>query len=163
MRNPITSIKHYVQFTNQTVAANIIVNRELIQSVPQTAVANQSDVVEGSVVNAVFLEFWLLGQGATGVDTQFNAAIYKNPSDRALMTAGEITNLMAYTNKKNVLYFTQGVIGDKFTNSIPVFRGWIKIPKGKQRFGLGDEFIFAFESIGEACQLCGFATYKEFK
>ncbi len=54
-------------------------------------------------------------------------------------------------------------MGDKFTNSVPLFRGWVKIPKGKQRFGLGDEFIVAFESVGEAAQLCGFSTYKEYK
>ncbi len=58
---------------------------------------------------------------------------------------------------------TQGVFGDKFTNSVALVRQWFKIPKGKQRFGLGDQLFVTAQSTGQDFQLCGFATYKEYK
>jgi len=42
-------------------------------------------------------------------------------------------------------------------------RGWYKIPKTKQRFGLGDRLVLQIASQGtDALDFCGFATYKEY-
>ncbi len=163
MKAPISAIKHYVSFTNAQISVGTVAQLECVQGVAQTAVTNTADVVEGSVIKAVYIELWILGQGATGIDTQITMAIYKNPAGLTKMTASDLANAMGYANKKNIFYFTQAVFGDKFTNSVPLFKGWIRLPKGKQRFGLGDQLICSVVSTEQAIQRCGFSTYKEYK
>lgn len=162
MRPPIHSNKHYVQYTNATIAAGAVSTIELVKGVPQNAVVNTQDVVEGSVVKAVYVEYWVITTGTAGAESQITMCIYKNVAGAAPMTLTNLANLQSYPNKKNVLYTTQGVFGDERTNSVPLFRGWLKIPKGKQRFGLEDELVISAVSIEQGMQRCGFSTYKEY-
>ncbi len=74
-----------------------------------------------------------------------------------------MNNLMVYPNKKNILFYSQGVIGDLTTQSIPVVRNWFLIPKGKQRMGLGDKIVETLTATAAVIQNCGFSTYKEYK
>jgi len=78
------------------------------------------------------------------------------------MTFAEAINPMIYPNKKNIFFASQGVIGDLTTQAIPVHRGWVKIPKGKQRFGLGDRFAMTVAATGAEIEFCGMSTYKEY-
>ncbi len=89
--------------------------------------------MEGAVIKAVYIEFWLKGLGASDAITQFNMAIYKNPGGTNDLVAADLLNMMAYDNKKNIFYATQGVIGGVGGGqSVSPIRQWIKIPKGKQ-------------------------------
>ena len=160
---PLVTLKHYVPRTNTEVASGGLLNFHVVTAVAQTGVVNVQDVVEGSIVKAVYVEMWLQSQAATGANCQFNMLIEKTPAGQTDATAANMLNLMGYPNKKNVLYNTQGVIGDLNTTSIPVIRGWFKIPKGKQRMGLGDSIEIGFTATGAAIAVCGFATYKEWK
>ncbi len=164
MLAPINSVKHYVHRSNTSVASGAVLNTTVADSVVAPATSTAADVKQGSILKAVFIEFWLWGGGLTGVDTQFNLAFYKAPVGVVAITAAQLNNLGSYPNKKNVFYHTQGVIGAGVDGSpaVPVLRQWMLIPKGKQRFGLDDRLFISVTSTGTALQVCGFITYKEY-
>ncbi len=111
----VNSIKHYVQHENAVVGSAAVRTIEVIDTVGQAAVANANDVVEGAVIKAVFIEMWIKSGATAGNDTKFQLSIEKLPAGGTLNTFAGMNNMMAYLNKKNVLYFTQGVIGDLTT------------------------------------------------
>ncbi len=119
------------------------------------------EVSEGCVIKAIFLEYWLNGQGVANT-TQFDLIAYKMPGVGTNPTVTDMLNLQSWDNKKNILYTTHGVLAEKGSQSVPVIRQWIAIPKGKQRFGLNDKFQVAMAATGETIQLCGIAIYKEY-
>ncbi len=163
MKNIINSIKHYVNTENSSITAASARTIEIVDAVGQASVVDTSDVVEGSIVKAVFLEYWVRSTATAGNDAKFQFCLEKVVSGQSSITFAGMNNLMAYLNKKNVLFFSQGVIGDLTTQSIPVVRQWFKIPKGKQRFGLGDNLVVTISATGFALDSCGFSTYKEYK
>ncbi len=160
---PINSIKHYVQHENALIANGARTAIEVIDAVAQTAVSGVQDVVEGSIVKAIFLEYWLKPNSDAGQDTKFQLVIEKVPSGQVGVTFVQMNNLMTYPNKKNVLFYSQGVLGDLTTSSVPIVRNWFLIPKGKQRFGLGDKMFVSVSATAFTINLCGFATFKEYK
>ena len=118
-------------------------------------------VEQGSIVKAVFVELWILaGSQQPG---SFTFTIEKLSGGQPQMTFLQGAQLYDYPNKKNILYTTQGVVGDANTNPTPIFRDWIKIPKGKQRFGLGDKLSWNLQANVEDMTHCGLAIYKEYK
>ncbi len=135
----------------------------LVEGVGQAAVSAVSDVVEGSIVKAVYLELWFKGNAVAGTEDKFQLVVEKVPTGANGITFTEMNNLMTYANKKNILHTAQGVTGDLTTNSLPIHRMWIKIPKGKQRFGLGDSLEFAVSSTGATANTCGLCIFKEYK
>ncbi len=163
MLAPIVSIKHYVNQENASIADNAIRNMQMIQGVGQTAVVNTGDVVEGSIVKAVYIEMWFKGNAAAGTEDKFQLSIEKVPANQEPMTFAQMNTPMGYPNKKNILFYSQGVTGDLTTGSIPIVRGWFKIPKGKQRFGLDDELFVNVTTTGATANTCGFAVFKEYK
>ncbi len=163
MLAPIVSIKHIVQVEKTPIATGAVRNLQLIQGVVQTGVANFADVVEGSLVKAVYIEMWFKSNAAAGLDTKFQLIIEKVIGGQEPATFTQMNNLMTYPNKKNILYTSQGVVGDLSTQAIPIVRGWFKIPKGKQRFGLDDELFCNISSTGAEAENCGLAIYKEYK
>ena len=93
------------------------------------------------------------------------SAFEKISSGGPLMTQPDTVTLNDYPNKKNILKTSQGVIGDANTNTTPVFREWIAIPKGKQRMGLGDRLMLNVSCLAEAAndlEICGMFIYKEY-
>ncbi len=163
--SPINSIKHYVQQSNTSIASGAATSIIIVAAVANTALpVNTKDVKEGSIVKAVYLEFWLKGNGAADEDTQFNFVVFKNPGGSNDMSVADSLNLMAYDNKKNIFFSSQGVIGGVGGGqSVPVIRQWMKIPKGKQRFGLKDELTVFVGTTGQAMQVCGLSVYKEYQ
>ncbi len=150
--------------TNVDTASGAIRNTALIDVVAKGATrAAVRDVEEGCKIFGTYLEYWLKGNGATGTDTQFTCVIVLLKSGAIAPTAAEMLNLQAYTNKKNILYTTQGVIGDSSTQGVPIIRTRIQIPKGKQRFGLGDSLNIILAPVGQSIQNCGIAVFKEFE
>ncbi len=163
MLAPINSIKHYVQSDNSQTATATRRKIIIVDAVAQNVVSAVQDVVEGSLVKAVFLEYWVKSTASAGTDTKFQLSLEKTSSGAASIAFAAMNTLMGYENKKNILFFSQGVLGDLTTGSIPVVRGWFKIPKGKQRMGLGDTITVSISATGADIDTCGFATYKEYK
>ncbi len=160
MRAPIHSVKHYVQMSRSTVATVSLVAQSLIEGRPLADVNTVFEVTEGSVIKAVFVELWLENSSNTG---SFIVGLEKLPIFQTAAFA-DYAALGDYDNKKNVLYVTQGLpANDGVGNPIPVIRQWFKIPKGKQRFGLGDRLSLNIVNLGaDTLSFCGFATYKEY-
>ncbi len=161
MLAPINSTKHYTPHTFFTISAAALVEQVEIESVSLPAVAAANEVRAGSVIKAIYIEYWMSGDSATAQST-FNITVEKTSGGQPTMTFAQAVNLMGYPNKKNVLYTTQGLIGDNTNNAIPIIRQWIAIPKGKQRFGLGDELRVNFAAITGDIRLCGISIYKEY-
>ncbi len=164
MLAPINTVKHYVHFTNAILASGGIDGLEIVNAVVAPATSNAEDVREGAIIKAVYIEMWLTNDGGTGTDNQFNVALEKIPTSGIAMTYAQSVNLGAYPNKKNVLFTSQGVQGASVDgiDGIPVLRSWILIPKGKQRFGLGDRLVLNISSTGFSLRRCGMSTYKEY-
>ncbi len=165
MLAPINTIKHYVGFTKTGIASGAKGSVSLVGSVVAPATASAFEVNEGSVIKAIFIELWLKGLGASDADTAFTVALEKIPGGASgSMSFADMANLGAYDNKKNVLFTSQGVLGGVGGGqAVPIMRGWYKIPKGKQRFGLNDFLVLNIAAIGQTIDRCGISTYKEYR
>jgi len=163
MLAPISAIKHYVHQPNTGVAPGAIVVSTVATAVAKGAArATTATVEEGAVIKAIHLEYWLIGTAATTV-AQFAFIVYKLPSGQTEPTAVNMQNLGSWENKKNILFSSQGILGELGSaQAIPVMRDWIKVPKGKQRFGLGDKFQVCTFGVADI-RVCGLATYKEYE
>ncbi len=161
---PIQTIKHYVHLANTVVSSGAIISIVIVDSVVAPATGNAFDVKEGSIVKAVHVEYWLANNGASSQTGQFNFIIEKVPANQASVTAAQILNLGAYTNKKNILFTSQGIQGSAIDgqSALPVVRDWMLIPKGKQRMGLSDRIVVSFAPVGIDFQVCGVTIYKEY-
>ncbi len=162
MRPVINSDKRYVSSTlftlaNGTTAAIVIVDAK---QDPDPNLSN--DVQSGTIVKAVFLEYWVLGEGQQPFP--FQLIVEKVPQGGTGIVFADSQSLTFYSNKKNVLYTTQGVVGDANSNPIPFIRMWVKIPKGKQRFGNGDRLVVNVTNLSaqDDGQLCGQGLFKAY-
>ncbi len=155
------SIKHYVAYTNASTASAGIRTTELVSAVAEGATRSATSTIwEGSHVQTIFIEYWLVSTHASNT-TQFVVALILLPSGTDPPTASEMLNLGAYANKKNILYVTQGVLGPVGTQAVPVMREWHLIPTGKTRMGITDKVVICLAPVGTAIQNCGISTYKE--
>ncbi len=162
---PINSVKHFVPSTNATVASGAVKEYQISDAVNVASVGgNSHDVKEGAIVKAVWLELWMHGAGATTSDSQVTAALMKLPNGLANPTATNLLNMQTYDNKKNILNTFQGNIAAAVDGNggVPFMRGWYKIPKGKQRQGLGDRLSVLLTVVGNSIATCGMVIYKEY-
>ncbi len=160
MKSPIHTRKHYVQWTLATVATTDRTNLIISKGIRQIDVNAPDEVVEGAVVKAVFVELWTISSSSDGSEI---VLITKNQGLSGI-TYAESVALDTWDNKRNILHTHQGLSSnDGIAAPSLAFRGWIKIPKGKQRQALGD-IIHCTVSNPSANTLtyCGFATYKEY-
>ncbi len=163
MLAPINSIKHYVGQPKASVAIGTSTTLEIAKTVAAPVDTNREDVNEGSIIKAVYYEYWVLGATSSGNTTQFVLTIEKSPSNALNPAFSDMLNLGGYANKKNILYTTQGLLGANVDGpAIPIIRGWIKIPRGKQRMGQEDRILVTIATVDTALNICGFSTYKEY-
>ena len=161
VRAMVHSVKHYVQFPIDQIGMGTSQSNRVMIAIVQTSANIANEISEGSTIKAVFFELWLQNEGTL---SEFIVTISKNPEDGTGPTFAEQASLFTYTNKKNVLYTTQGLTpNDGVSGPINVLRGWIKIPKSKQRFGLGDSLTLNISNVSTNDLVrCGFCTFKEY-
>ncbi len=161
MRPVIHSRKHYVQNSLATIVGSAKLDLVLAEAIVQGATSGVQTVTEGALVKAVYIEEWLrTGETATG---SYIVCLFKNPGGSNVFSTTELAAMGTAENKKNVLFFSQALVNDQDADAIPVMRGWYKIPKSKQRFGLGDRLVLQIFAQGAIdLHICGFATYKEY-
>ncbi len=161
VRPMVHSTKHIVQKSIATIDSTPVVqNTILIDSV---AVGNKNipnEVEEGSDIKAIWCEFWI--RSATTAGSSGNTIIFKKSSDTTNPSVTEMAQLHDWDNKKNILFTQQGLFNDVDTVAIPIIRQWLKIPKGKQRFGLGDKLVMSNVAIAVDQHICGFSLFKEY-
>jgi hypothetical protein len=160
-KSPIISRKHYVQESVFTVGLGALVSRNPVTAVDRTVANFAFEVAEGSIVKAIYLEYWVTSDGASS--GSFVMSVEKVPGGTSTMTYAQSIALDAYPNKKNILYTTQGITNPRGGVATPFIRQWISIPKGKQRFGLGDLLRINFSGITTGADVCGLAIYKEYQ
>ncbi len=161
MRPVIHSVKHYRQIPINQIATGVLESTVLVAAVESTVANTNQEVAEGTLVKAIYVELWLQNQGNLG---EFIATLTKVPEAGTGPTFAEHANLFSYTNKKNILYTTQGLTpNDAISGPIAVMRQWFKIPKTKQRFGLGDRVILSISNVSsQDLNRCGLSIYKEY-
>ena len=160
VRPVVHSIKHYTQFSIFTVTGGAAVSKSVVSAVAPEDVNDADEVVEGSLVKAVYLELWVRSATTTGSSGQM--VFFKKQAGQADPSTTNMAALHDWTNKKNIFYTTMGLFNDVDADAVVAFKGWIKIPKGKQRMGLGDFLNFTFFAPTIDLHVCGFATYKEY-
>jgi len=160
MKPIVQSTKHYVQQSRSQVATVSVANIDISESVVMASNNLVDEVLEGSLIKAVYVEMWILDSSNDG---SFIITLEKVNGGMPAMTFASINALGFYANKKNVFYTTQGLSPNNGVgNPIPIIRQWFKIPKGKQRQGLGDKFVLNIANNGlNDLEFCGFFTYKE--
>ncbi len=163
MQAPINSVKHIVQRVNTSITSGTILNVVVVDAITKGGTrSNTFDVEEGAVVKAVYVEAWIKSNASAGGSAQQNLYFEKIVSGQNTMTFTESQNVQAYENKKNILYSSQGNLGDLTTQAVPVLRQWVAIPKGKQRMGFSDRLVLSVAAVGAAVNLCGLFIYKEY-
>ncbi len=162
-RAPINSVKHIVQRPNVAIASGAILVVNVVDAITKGGTrTNTFDVDEGALVKAVYVEAWVKSDVAAGTSIQQNTYFEKIASNAAGMTFAQSANVQAYENKKNILFSSQGVLGDLTTQAVPIICQWIAIPKGKQRMGFGDRLTLSVAATGASIDLCGLFIYKEY-
>jgi len=124
------------------------------------ATGNATHVKTGSVIKAVYVEMWVRGSELSPGTALLT--LVKIPGAGGVPTFAQLVALHTYNNKKNIFYHTQGLTQDANADATPFMRGWFKIPKSKQRFGLDDILDLSVSAQALDHVICGFATYKEY-
>ncbi len=133
---------------------------QLVEAVAVQNVTASRHVVQGASVKAIYIEMWILAGGQQ--PGSITMTVEKLPAGATAPNFTDMATLNSYKNKKNIFYTTQGVTGDANSNPIPFLRQWIKIPKGKQRMGLGDLIIATLSANVEDATHCGLIIYKSY-
>ncbi len=165
VRPMIHSTKHYVQTSPLKVAATVLSSLTLVnaKAVEDKSAGVSSEVEEGSTIKAIYCEYWLVSDEMDAAASSFIFNIEKISSDGPNQSFADANFLYGYKNKKNVLFTSQGLMASDLANPVPIVRQWIKIPKGKQRFGLGDKLRVNFAGLAGAIEFCGLSIYKEYQ
>ncbi len=159
VRPTINSEKHIIQNSLETVTAAAVVTNVLGQAVDVPGTSN-TDVRVGAVIKAVYNEKWVRTSDTS--PGSFVYIIYKLPNGLPFPTAIDMAALNDWSNKNNILYTTQAISNVNTADAIPLHKGWVKIPKGKQRMSLGD--VIAVSTFAQALDqvICGVSIYKEY-
>ncbi len=160
VRPMVNSSKHYVQTSIETVTGGMVNTINVANAVVVSAVNTVDEVREGCSIKAVYLELW--GRAGSTTPASGQMIFFKRISDATSPNATDMAALGNWDNKKNIFYTTMGLFNDQDADAIALFKGWIKIPKSKQRMGLNDRLMFSVFSPTIDLQICGFATYKEY-
>ncbi len=161
MKPIIHSRKHIVQTPFSQISTGTSETINYITTVDRTVADASNEVVEGANVKAIFIEMWVQNSANDGHQV---AVLIKNPVGESGPAFGGMADLDSYDNKKNILWTHEGLSSnDGVGNPQSILRQWIKIPKGKQRFGLGDRLDFVLSNpSSNNLNRCGLAIYKEY-
>lgn len=163
MMPPINSVKHFIPQTNTDIASATVLNVLVADAVPAPPSAAVVEVVEGAVIKAIRSEMWIWARNSTSIASQTVIIVEKVPAGQVPATFAQMLALQSYPNKKNVFFTFQGIAPAQGGNPIAPIRDWVKIPKGKQRFGLGDRYFMNIAAVNELVAVCGMHIYKEYR
>ncbi len=159
MRPRVNTKKHYNQDSLFAVASGAIANGVIAVAVADPNPAVNNEVREGSIISAVYIEEWIHTDDAANGSSI--VTFEKVPAGQTAMTAAQSAALFSYPNKKNVFYTQMGLTPNNVSYPMASIRGWFKIPKSKQRMGLGDSLNLNTHAQSNGLAACGFSTYKE--
>ncbi len=160
VRPMVHSIKHYVQVSLNTVAAGVVNNVVVADAVALDAVTDVDEVREGSSIKAIYFEMWIRSSSTTASSGQ--TIFWKKISDESNPTSTDMAALGDWHGKSKIFHTFMGLINEFGADAISIHRGWLRIPKGKQRMPLGSRFVFSSFVPTTDSLICGFFTYKEY-
>ncbi len=163
MKTIIQSKKHILQISQSAITQGAVLITNVASAI-EGAPTTPTTISEGAIVKAVWVEMWLNNDSATLVGS-FTAGFYKNPGDANPINATTAAALHDWSNKKNLFYTTQGLAPATDSALMLLYKGWIKIPKGKQRMGLGDKLQFFVRNNNATAvdiDICGLFIFKEY-
>ncbi len=163
MRPIIKSKKHIFQISQATVGQAAVVSTVLADAEEATSTTPQG-IEEGAIVKACYVEYWV-SQDSASVVGSYTVILMKVIAQSPTPTTTNMASLYDYPGKKNIFFTAQGLLTPNDGGQVPVLRGWYKIPKGKQRFGLNDKLIVAIRNNNATSidiNFCGLAVYKEY-
>ncbi len=163
MKPVIHSKKHIFQISQSTVAQAAVGTAGFAQAI-EGAPSQPQHVAEGASIKSCYVEFWV-SQDSASVVGSYTVVLLKQPSLTPTITAGNMAALHDYNNKKNILFTAQGLLTPNDGGQVPVLRGWYKIPRGKQRMGLGDILRISIRNNNATAidqNFCGLVIYKEY-
>ncbi len=160
MRPIINTKKHVVQFSLATIASGANASLNIALALAAPVATTPAHITEGSKITAVYVEMWI--QSQTTSPASAIAIIEKLPgaANNSASTT-EMASLNSYDNKNNVLWTQMGLTPGNSTYALNIIKGWIKIPKSKQRFGLEQSIFLTIFAQTAAHSMCGFAVFKE--
>ncbi len=161
MRAVVHSTKHLVQFPFNGIGTGTAETNILAFAKESTIADSADEVEEGTLIKAVFIELWLQNSANDGHQI---VIVEKLSGAQPSATFAQMAALFTYPNKKNILFTHEGLSSnDGVGNPMPVLRQWIKIPKSKQRMGLGDSIKLTISNpSSNTLNRCGVAIYKEY-
>ncbi len=163
MKPIIKSKKHIFQISQSTVAQAAVASTVFVTA--QEATSTTPDAVEeGAIVKACYVEFWASQDSASTVGS-YTVVLMKVIAQSPTPTTTNMAALHDYNGKKNIFFTGQGLLTPNDGGQVPVLRGWYKIPKGKQRFGLNDRMVVTIRNNNATAidiNFCGLVIYKEY-
>ncbi len=161
VRPMVHSTKHYVQQSIGTSVVGTPTNTDFVVAAKVVDKNAVTEVEEGNSVKAFYLELWI--RSAATAASSFTFIVQKRVDGAANPTDAELAALGDFSGKKNILFTSQGLTNDVDSSAMNLYRGWIKVPKGKQRMGLGDRLSWHLRAVGQSINFCGFQLYKEYQ
>ncbi len=159
MRPVIHTEKHVVQRSLFAVGSGALTVVDVVISLAAPVATTATNVREGSSINAVYCEMWVSSDDAASGTCI--ATLERRPGGVNAMLASESAALDSYDNKKNILHTFMGLTPSNVQYPMAIIKGWVKIPKGKQRFGIGDKLVLNIHGQSNGIAACGFFIYKE--
>ncbi len=159
MRPKVHTEKHIVQSSLFAVAAAAITRINIVKGLQAPVAATATNVREGSTISAVYVEMWLTGDDA--VASTCIATLEKSIAGGTAMTVAQSASLDSYPNKRNIFHTFQGLLPPNTQYPMAAVKGWFKIPKGKQRFGIDDRLVLNIHGQSDGVTGCGFFIFKE--
>ncbi len=157
---PVNRIKHIVD-KQQSLTAGSQAEEFLIQAKDAPVIANTTEVITGSTVNAIYLKVEAYAKSSAALSNMY-MYVWKNPGGNLI--APTANNVGASDNKKYVIH-QEMIMFQKQTDSNPrtLFNGVIVIPRGYRRFGPDDDLNIALLTPGVTADSCFQCHYKEFR
>ncbi len=160
---PINSVKHIVDFS-AALGSGTQLEIDLIVAKDNPTLAAPADVSVGCAVKWVYLTLEVSANEVVGgAIPNFYMYVWKNPGGN--LTDTSPANTGDSDNKKHILHQEMVMFENTATGGNPrnVFKGVIKIPRGKQRFGFEDKLGLVLLSPAVNINLCFQCIYKEFR
>ncbi len=161
MKPIIHSTKHTVQYPLNPIATGVIQNITLATAVASPNKNLSTEVEEGASIKAVFVELWLQNKADDGHQI---VILVKRSNNQVGATFAEMGGLFSFAEKKNIFFTHEGLsASDNGSGPMQVMGRWYKIPRSKQRFGLGDTLAITVSNPSSTVlNSCGATIYKEY-
>lgn len=169
---PIDSVKHIVDTSTVIAAGTNTVLQPITDAVAAYSLPDVNGVPVGSKVSSFYLSFFAIAEGGEIANEVplVDWYVIHNPGS-AWAATFDTANLPtpgatgSHKNKRHIFHEEKGLAGggDASLAGVPmVFKGVIRIPRGRQRVGEGDTIQLCVRA-NFATKVCAKTVYKHYK